>query len=361
MTQQRTAKVPSKKNATAKPSATHAGALDPALVAVMDDVKKEFGNECIRLLDGRSDGAVEFVSSGCLSLDRALGIGGYPQGRIVEIYGPESSGKTTLTLHAIAEAQRAGGAAAFIDAEHAFDPGYARALGVDCPRLLLSQPDSGEQALDIVEKLASSNKLQLIVIDSVAALVPQAEIEGSMGDNQLGLQARLMSRALRKLAVVSAKTKTTLLFVNQLRHKIGVMFGSPETTPGGNALKFYSSVRLDVRRIGKVTVGDKAIGNRTRVRVIKNKCAEPFREAEFDIRWGEGADSCADLLDTAVQTGIVKRSGSHYSFNGSALGQGREKARHALAESAELRSPILEKTLRALWSDTDSVAGAKAA
>lgn len=351
---QKMAKVPSKKNQPSK-SVAQGVALSAGkhpLAGIVEDVRKQFGEESIRLMGGTLNQSAESVSSGCLSLDRALGIGGFPQGRIVEIYGPESSGKTTLTLHAIAEAQRAGGVAAFIDAEHAFDPNYAQAIGVDCEQLLLSQPDSGEQALDIVETLASTRKVQLIVIDSVAALVPQAEIDGSMGDNQLGLQARLMSRALRKLAVVSAKSNTSLLFVNQLRHKIGVMFGSPETTPGGNALKFYASVRLDVRRIGKVSVGEKVIGNRTRVRVIKNKCAEPFREAEFDIRWGHGVDTCADLLDSAVGVGVVKRSGSHYSFAGKAMGQGRDKARAALVADTSLRAPVLEQTLRLLWSDT---------
>lgn len=352
MTQSKLSKTQTKKpqqtRSIAKPAV--AGVPATSLDNIVDSVRKEFGEESIRLLGEDTGSTVDSVSAGCLSLDRALGIGGYPQGRVVEIYGPESSGKTTLTLHAIAEAQRAGGVAAFIDAEHAFDPAYARAIGVDCKNLLLSQPDSGEQALDIVEKLASTQKLALIVIDSVAALVPQAEIDGSMGDNHLGLQARLMSRALRKLAVVSSKSNTTLFFVNQIRHKIGVMFGSPETTPGGNALKFYASVRMDIRRIGKVTVGDKVIGNRTRVRVIKNKCAEPFREAEFDIRWGHGVDTCADLLDCAVEKGVVTRSGSHYSFEGQALGQGREKARTALEADASLRAPILDQTLRLLWS-----------
>jgi len=317
---------------------------------ILHGVQKTFGNESIRLLDGESTGPTASISSGCLALDRALGIGGYAQGRIVEIFGPESSGKTTLTLHAIAEAQQAGAIAAFVDAEHAFDPGYARATGVRTNELLLAQPDSGEQALDIVENLASSRKVGLVVIDSVAALVPQAEIDGSMSDNQLGLQARLMSRALRKLASVASKTNTTLIFVNQLRHKIGVMFGSPETTPGGNALKYYASQRLDVRRIGKVSADERVVGNRTRVKVIKNKCAQPFEEAEFDIRWGMGIDITADLLDTACATGVVTRNGSHYTFGGKSIGQGREKARAAVLDSAELRAALLEETLELVWS-----------
>jgi recombination protein RecA len=317
---------------------------------ILNGVQKAFGNECIRLLDGDARAPIESTSSGCLALDRALGVGGYARGRIVEIFGPESSGKTTLTLHAIAEAQQAGGIAAFVDAEHAFDPVYARATGVRTGELLLSQPDSGEQALDIVENLASSRQVSLIVIDSVAALVPQAEIDGSMGDNHLGLQARLMSRALRKLAVVASKSNTTLIFVNQLRHKIGVMFGSPETTPGGNALKFYASQRLDVRRIGKVSADDRVIGNRTRVKVVKNKCAQPFEEAEFDIRWGTGVDITADLIDTAAAMGAIVRNGSHYMHAGKSIGQGRERVRSALLDSQELRAALLEETLALICS-----------
>jgi recombination protein RecA len=317
---------------------------------IMNGVQKAFGSESIRLLDGEAKPALDSTSSGCLALDRALGVGGYPRGRIVEIFGPESSGKTTLTLHAIAEAQQAGGLAAFVDAEHAFDPGYARAVGVRTNELLVSQPDSGEHALDIVENLANTKKIALVVIDSVAALVPRAEIEGSMGDNHLGLQARLMSRALRKLAAVASKTNTTLLFVNQLRYKIGVMFGSPETTPGGNALKFYASQRLDVRRTGKVSADDRVVGNRTRVKVIKNKCAQPFEEAEFDIRWGSGIDITADLLDTALAMGVLARNGSHYVHAGKSVGQGRERVRALLLESPELRAALLEETLALIWS-----------
>jgi recombination protein RecA len=325
---------------------------------IIAGVQKAFGNECIRLLDGEARVAMDATSSGCLALDRALGIGGYARGRIVEIFGPESSGKTTLTLHAIAEAQQAGGIAAFVDAEHAFDPAYARATGVRTNELLLSQPDSGEQALDIVENLAASKELSLIVIDSVAALVPQAEIDGSMADQHLGLQARLMSRAMRKLAAAASKANTTLIFVNQLRHKIGVMFGSPETTPGGNALKYYASQRLDVRRIGKVSADERVIGNRTRVKVVKNKCAQPFEEAEFDIRWGMGIDIMADLLDTAIATGLLTRSGSHYAYRGKSIGQGREKARASLLESVELRAAVLEETLALVWSGAPLISAA---
>ncbi len=349
MKQQRETEGKAATKASAKKAATREQSMDHRLGELVAHVRKGFGEESIRLLDGSQEQRVRFISSGCIALDRALGVGGYPEGRIVEVFGPESSGKTTLTLHAVAEAQRAGGITAFIDAEHAFDPAYARAIGVDTSSLLLSQPDSGEQALDIVEALSASKQLSLIVIDSVAALLPQAEIDGSMGDNQLGLQARLMSRALRKLAAVSGKTSTTLLFVNQLRHKIGVMFGSPETTPGGNALKYYSSIRIDVRRVGKVASGDTVVGNRTRARVVKNKCAEPFREAEFDIRWGRGIDIHADLLDAAVQAEVVKRNGSHYSFSGASLGQGRERARETLEAELEVRGVVLQRTLESLW------------
>jgi recombination protein RecA len=277
---------------------------------------------------------VPVIPSGSLAIDDALGIGGYPRGRIVEIYGPESSGKTTLTLHALREAQRGGGVAAFIDAEHAFDVSYARAIGVDTERLLVSQPDSGEQALDIVEMLTRSGAVDLVVIDSVAALTPKAEIEGEMGDAHMGLQARLMSQALRKLTAVAHKTGTTLIFINQLRQKIGVTFGNPETTTGGNALKFYASVRLDVRRIGPIKVSEESVGSRTRAKIVKNKLAVPFREAEFDIRWGTGIDTTTDLLDFGVQLGVVEKSGAHLSFGGEQLGQGRERARDALLKGA---------------------------
>ncbi len=311
-----------------------------AVQHVVGDIEKTFGKGSIMYLDGSPQEAIESIPSGSLSLDRALGIGGYPRGRIVEIFGPESSGKTTLTLHAIASAQAAGGVAAFIDAEHAFDLRYARALGVDTSKLLVSQPDCGEQALEIAELLTKSGALDLVVIDSVAALVPRAEIEGDMGDSHMGLQARLMSQALRKLTAISHKTNTTFIFINQLRQKIGVVFGNPETTTGGNALKFYSSVRLDVRRIGKVTAGEDVIGNRTRVKVVKNKCARPFNEAEFDIRWGTGIDVAGDLLELALESALVSKSGAYYSFNGQALGQGKEKARAALLAEPKLHAKL---------------------
>ena len=299
--------------------------------SVMGNIEKQFGKGAIMSL-GAEDEAVEVgvISSGSMSLDTALGVGGYPRGRIIEIYGPESSGKTTLTLHAMREAQRRGGVAAFIDAEHAFDVTYARSIGVDTERLLVSQPDSGEQALEIVEMLTRSAAVDVVVVDSVAALTPKAEIEGDMGDPHMGLQARLMSQALRKLTGLCHRTDTTLIFINQLRQKIGVVFGNPETTTGGNALKFYASVRLDVRRTGPVKVGEEAVGSRTRVKCVKNKLAPPFREAEFDIRWGQGIDTASDLIDHACQLGVVERSGSHLSFGGEHLGQGRERAREAL-------------------------------
>jgi recombination protein RecA len=299
--------------------------------SVVGSIEKQFGKGAIMSLgDDEEQTDVPVIATGSLSLDDALGIGGYPRGRIIEIYGPESSGKTTLTLHAMREAQRAGGVAAFIDAEHAFDVAYARHIGVDTERLLVSQPDSGEQALDICEMLTRSGAVDIVVIDSVAALTPKAEIEGEMGDAHMGLQARLMSQALRKLTSVAYKTGTTLVFINQLRQKIGVTFGNPETTTGGNALKFYASVRLDVRRIGPVKVSEEAVGSRTRVKVVKNKCAPPFREAEFDIRWGVGIDTATDLLDYGIQLGVVEKNGAHLSFAGEHLGQGRERARDAL-------------------------------
>ncbi|MCC6649321.1 MAG: recombinase RecA [Polyangiaceae bacterium] len=314
-----------------------------SLKTVLSSIDKVFGKGAIMTL-GDEDGAepVAVLPSGSVGLDEALGIGGYPRGRIIEVYGPESSGKTTLTLHAIAEIQRQGGTAAFIDAEHAFDRNYARDVGVDLDRLLVSQPDTGEQALEIAEMLTRSGAVDLIVVDSVAALTPKAEIEGDMGDAHMGLQARLMSQALRKLTAVASKTGTSLFFINPLRQKIGVVFGNPETTTGGNALKFYASVRLDVRRIGAVKVGEDAVGNRVRVKVVKNKLAPPFREAEFEIRWGTGIDAATDLLDVGVARGVVEKSGSHFSFAGEHLGQGREKARDTLRAS-----PSVAATLRA--------------
>jgi recombination protein RecA len=288
---------------------------------------------------------IEVIPTGSIALDLALGIGGLPRGRVVEIYGPESSGKTTLALHAIAEAQRNGGVAAFIDAEHALDIAYARGIGVDTERLLVSQPDTGEQALEITEMLVRSGAVDLVVIDSVAALTPKAEIEGEMGDAHMGLQARLMSQALRKLTAITHRTGTTLLFLNQLRQKIGVVFGSPETTTGGNALKFYASMRFDVRRIGQVKIGDEPVGGRTRVKIAKNKCAVPFTEAEFEIRWGMGVDSMGELLDVGIARGLIDKAGNHLSFAGEALGNGRERSREALAASAELQSTLRQAIL----------------
>jgi recombination protein RecA len=331
---------------------------EQALKKILSEVQKEFGKESIQVLGEAVAEPIEAVPTGSIALDRALGISGYPRGRIVEIYGPESSGKTTLTMHAMAEVQKLGGLAAYVDAEHAFDARYARATGVQIENLLLSQPDSGEQALELVDTLTRSGELDLIVIDSVAALVPQAEIDGTMSDNLLGLQARLMSRALRKLASHASKTQTTLMFVNQLRQKIGVTFGSAETTPGGNALKFYSSVRLDVRRIGKVTANDAAIGNRTRVRVVKNKCAPPFSEAEFDIRWGVGIDVDTDLIDCALAAGVLSKNGSHYLYQGKSVGHGRERVREALVADPELARTMQAATLQAPWNAASS-AGAE--
>ncbi|MFO0567058.1 MAG: recombinase RecA [Polyangiaceae bacterium] len=312
-----------------------------ALSEVLEQIEKTHGKGAIMRL-GKDAGRqpIPVIPSGAFALDQALGVGGYPRGRIVEVFGPESSGKTTLTLHAINQAQRQGGVAAFIDAEHAFDMRYAQAIGIDLGRLLVAQPDNGEQALDITESLTRSGSVDLVVIDSVAALVPKAEIEGDMGEPHMGLQARLMSQALRKLAGVAHRTGTTIIFINQLRLKIGVVFGNPETTPGGTALKFYSSVRLDVRRVGKVEAGDSVVGNRTRVRVVKNKVAPPFAEAEFDVRWGVGIDAATDLIDTALRFGALEKSGSHLSLGGKSIGQGRDKVREALLASPELRTAL---------------------
>ncbi len=310
-----------------------------ALGLAMEQIEKQFGNGAIMKLGESHKADVELVSSGALSLDLALG-GGYPKGRIIEIYGPESSGKTTLTLHAIAEVQRKGGTAAFIDAEHALDPVYAKKLGVDTSNLLISQPDNGEQALEIVETLVRSNAVDLIVVDSVAALVPQAEIEGEMGDSHMGLQARLMSQALRKLTGIINKSKATIIFINQIRMKIGVMFGNPETTTGGNALKFYASVRLDIRRTGQIKVGEEVIGNRTKVKVVKNKIAPPFRQAEFDIMYNEGISSSGDVLDLAVVHGVVGKSGAWFDYKDGKIGQGREAAKLYLKEHADVMTEI---------------------
>lgn len=324
-------------------------------------IEKTYGQGAIMRLGERAVEPVAVIPTGCLAIDEALGVGGFPRGRIVEIFGPESSGKTTLTLHAIAETQAAGGVAAFIDAEHAFDLRYARGIGIDLKKLLVSQPDCGEQALEIAEALTRSGAVDLIVIDSVAALVPKAEIEGDMGDAHMGLQARLMSQALRKLTAIANKTGTTLIFINQLRQKIGVVFGNPETTTGGNALKFYCSVRLDVRRIGKVTLGESLVGNRTRVKVVKNKVAPPFTEAEFDIRWGTGIDQGADLVETAAAAGVLEKNGSHYTFAGKSIGQGRDKARDALLVDPALLAAVRGATLEALPSQAHRIAKPKAA
>jgi recombination protein RecA len=332
-----------------------------AIRTIVAGIEKQFGKGAIMAL-GDEDTAepIGVIPTGSLALDHALGVGGYPRGRIIEIYGPESGGKTTLTLHAIAEAQKSGGVAAFIDAEHAFDVTYARAIGVDTERLLVSQPDTGEQALEICEMLTRSGAVDLVVIDSVAALTPKAEIEGDMGDAHMGLQARLMSQALRKLTAVAHKTDTALIFINQLRQKIGVVFGNPETTTGGNALKFYASVRLDVRRIGQVKVGEDAIGNRTRVKVVKNKCAPPFQEAEFEIRWGTGIDHAADLLDLAISRGVVDKSGAHLTFEGEHVGHGREKAREALLVNSEMTTALRNAVMAAAATNGKSHASVSA-
>ena len=312
-----------------------------ALELTLKSVQKQFGKGAIMRLG--EEGAihdVRVIPTGSVGLDIALGVGGYPRGRIIEIYGPESSGKTTLTLHAIAECQRLGGIAAFIDAEHALDVSYARSLGVNADELLVSQPDTGEQALEIADMLVRSGAVDLVVIDSVAALTPRAELEGDMGDSHVGLQARLMSQALRKLTGTLSKSDTAMIFINQIRMKIGVMFGSPETTSGGNALKFYASQRLDIRRIGALKNGQDVIGNRTRVKVVKNKVAPPFREAEFDIMYGKGISLEGDVLDIAVDLGVVDKSGSWYSYNGERLGQGRENCKTMLAENTDIRDAI---------------------
>lgn len=313
-----------------------------ALGLAMEQIEKQFGKGSIMHLEGDNKIDVETIPTGSISLDIALG-GGIPKGRIIEIYGPESSGKTTLTLHAVAEVQKSGGVAAFIDAEHALDPAYAKRLGVDIEKLLVSQPDSGEQALEIVETLVRSNAVDIVVIDSVAALVPQAEIEGDMGDSHMGLQARLMSQALRKLTGLISRSKCTVIFINQLRMKIGVMFGNPETTTGGNALKFYASVRLDIRRTSQIKVGEDVIGNRVKVKVVKNKIAPPFRQAEFDIMYNQGISAEGDILDLATEKGIVEKSGAWFSYNGENFAQGREAAKQYLHDNQNIMSEIDEK------------------
>ena len=311
-----------------------------ALQLTLDKLEKAYGKGTIMRLGDNAIEAVEVISTGSIGLDIALGIGGLPKGRVIEIYGPESSGKTTLALHAIAEAQKAGGIAAFIDAEHAFDRFYAQKLGVDVENLLVSQPDNGEQALEITENLIRSGAIDIIVIDSVAALTPKSEIEGEMGDSKMGLQARLMSQALRKLTSTISKTQTCCIFINQLREKIGVMFGNPETTTGGNALKFYASVRLDIRKQTQLKDGEEAIGNRVRVKVVKNKVAPPFRKAEFDIIFGEGISKCYEILDLAVENNIVKKSGSWFSYGDTKLGQGRDAVKKLIQDNPELMDEL---------------------
>ena len=316
---------------------------EQALEAALKSIEKEFGKGSVMRMGDKATEKVEVISSGSITLDRALGVGGYPKGRIIEIYGPESGGKTTFALHAIANAQKEGGYAAFIDAEHALDPVYAKALGVDVENLILSQPDSGEQALEIAEALTRSGAIDVIVVDSVAALVPKAEIDGDMGDAHVGLQARLMSQALRKLAGVINKSKTVIIFINQLREKVGIMFGNPETTPGGRALKFYASVRLDIRKIENIKQEGEVIGNRARVKVIKNKVAPPFREAEFDIIYGKGISKEGNILDIAVNLDIIEKAGAWFSYNGDKIGQGRENAKQYLLDHPDIMKEVEEK------------------
>ncbi|MBI5014684.1 MAG: recombinase RecA [Deltaproteobacteria bacterium] len=321
---------------------------DQAVDLAIVQIEKQFGKGAImRLGEGNVAPGIEFLSTGALSLDIALGIGGFPRGRVIEIFGPESSGKTTLALHAAAEAQKAGGVAAFVDAEHALDVSYARKLGVRIEDLLVSQPDTGEQALEITEILVRSGAVDVVIVDSVAALVPRAEIEGEMGDSHVGLQARLMSQALRKLTATISKSRTLVIFINQIRMKIGVMFGNPETTTGGNALKFYSSVRLDIRRVGALKEGDENVGNRTRVTVVKNKVAPPFRKAEFDILYGEGISRVGDVLDLAVEKNIVDKRGAWYLYGETRMGQGRENVRNFLKENRDLLGEIEARVLQA--------------
>ena len=325
-----------------------------ALQATIDKIEKDYGKGTIMKLGDQPEwDAAQVIPSGSIALDHALGIGGYPKGRIIEIYGPESSGKTTLAIHAIAEAQKSGGIAAIIDAEHAFDRTYAKALGVDLETLLISQPDNGEQALEIADNLIRSGAIDIVVIDSVAALTPKAEIEGEMGDNKVGLQARLMSQALRKLTANISKTNTCCIFINQLREKIGIMFGNPETTTGGNALKFYASVRLDIRRTTQIKDGEEALGNHVKVKVVKNKMAPPFKKAEFDIVFGEGISRSSELVDLGVELGIIQKSGSWFSYNDSKLAQGREAAKKVMQDNPELADEIEARIRAALKNVQD--------
>jgi recombination protein RecA len=329
-----------------------------ALDAVLLQIEKQYGKGSImRLGDEAGKTEIEVIPSGCLTLDLALGIGGFPRGRIIEIYGPESSGKTTVALHAIAEAQKMGGVAAFIDAEHALDPVYAKKLGVSLDDLYVSQPDTGEQALDIADALVRSSAVDIIVVDSVAALTPKAEIEGDMGDTHVGLQARLMSQALRKLTAIVNKSKTCVIFINQLREKVGVMFGNPETTPGGKALKFYASMRLDIRKVDVLKDAEGAMGNRTKAKVVKNKLAPPFKQAEFDIVFGEGISQEVCIIDTGVQYDIIGKSGAFYSYNGNKVAQGREKMRIFLKDNPEVRAEIEQKIRDAAKGKTDDTQG----
>ena len=326
---------------------------DKTLDQVLADIEKQFGKGAIMKLGERGVKNIDVVSSGSLLLDQALGVGGFPKGRIIEIFGPESSGKTTIALHAIAEVQKTGGRAAFIDAEHALDPVYARKLGVDIDELLLSQPDTGEQALEIVEALVRSEAMSIIVIDSVAALVPQAEIEGEMGDSHVGLQARLMSQALRKLSGIINKTNTICIFINQLREKVGVMFGNPETTPGGRALKFYSTVRLDVRRGEQIKVGGDVLGNKTNIKVVKNKVAPPFKTAEVEIMYGEGISKVGEIIDFASNLGIIDKSGAWFSYKGEKIGQGKENVKLVLKNNPAMYKEIEDKVRKSLFSNPD--------
>ncbi len=326
---------------------------DKALDMALGQIEKQFGKGSVMKMGEKGTMNIESIPTGALALDLALGIGGLPRGRVTEIFGPESSGKSTLATHVVAEAQRNGGICAYIDAEHAMDPVYARAIGVDIDELLISQPDTGEQALEITDMLIRSGALDVVVIDSVAALTPRAEIEGDMGDHHVGLQARLMSQALRKLTGNLSKSKTICIFINQLREKIGVMFGSPETTPGGRALKFYSSCRLDIRRIESIKDGVEIVGNRTRVKVVKNKCAPPFKQAEFDIMYGQGISREGSVLDLSVEEGIVKKSGAWYTYDGEQLGQGRENAKKYLTENPEIMVEISDRVWKAVMPDTD--------
>ncbi len=334
---------------------------EKALDMALGQIEKQFGKGSVMKMGEKSTMNIESISTGALALDLALGIGGLPRGRVTEIFGPEASGKSTLATHVVAEAQRNGGICAYVDAEHAMDPVYARAIGVDIDELLISQPDTGEQALEITDMLIRSGALDVIVIDSVAALTPRAEIEGEMGDHHVGLQARLMSQALRKLTSNLNKSKTICIFINQLREKIGVMFGSPETTPGGRALKFYSSCRLDIRRIESIKDGVEIVGNRTRVKVVKNKCAPPFKQAEFDIMYGQGISREGSVLDLSVDEGIVKKSGAWYTYDGEQLGQGRENAKKFLQENPEIMVEISDRVWKAVRPETDAEAPADGA